>query len=79
MQTGLHPSISGLVNELARNGINWTLEERRLWESALSAMLDLVLPNTRKKNGGEEYRMGQALDRSQTRQPSPPEVDIATE
>ena len=45
----LHPSIRGLVDELAREGETWDAERRGIWESAMRAILDYVYPNTRKR------------------------------
>ena len=45
----LHPSIRGLVDELAKEADTWDAEKRAIWESAMRAILDYVYPNTRKR------------------------------
>lgn len=45
---GLHPSIQGLVDELAKDAPTWDADRREIWEAAFSGVLDYVFPKTKR-------------------------------
>jgi hypothetical protein len=51
VREGLHPSIKGLVDEMARDARQWDAEQRRIWEAALKSVMDYVYPQTRRDAG----------------------------